>query len=260
MVELGDIEPCDSVKIGFPGRQADFSQREMFKPEKAWTAISFGWIITAFLLVLGNRLSLAVAPFRAWTFLGFFASLFAAGGIVILIQFFAGNRWVTIGAIILLTAVLIPTTFMPKFELNTMIWQDHTIGVPKSRKLFEWMRDGGIPKSSVVAHLCGDSEFLSGYDMNPPLWNETFHPKRQVDKPYFVKNPLELTDEAFTILRRANVEYVTIGASCLWQAPTSAGQEESYGHRIRQLMDQYMADSRLDLVRNTGVELLFRLK
>jgi len=232
----------------------------MFKPDRAWTAISLGWIITAFLLVLGKDLSIALAPFRAWTFLGFFASFFAAWGVITLIQSLSGNRWVSIGSIILLTIILIPTTFIPKFQLNTMAWQDHTIGVPESRKLFEWMRDGGIPKNSVVAHLCGDSEFLSGYDMNPPVWNEDFHPKRTVDKPYFVKNPLELTDEAFVILKNANVEYVTLGASCLWQAPAAAGEEEDYGYRIRQKMDENIADPRLILVKNTGLELLLKLK
>lgn len=234
--------------------------KRIFSQDDAWIVVSFSWAIAAFLMVIGKHLSIAIAPFRVWTFMGFFASLFAAWGIAFLVQKFTHNSHVVMGLIVVLILLLIPTTFLPKYRLNTMIWSDDTIGVQKSRKLFEWMRDGGIPKNSVVAHLCGDSEFLSGYDMNPPLWNEEFHPRRDFSKPYFVNHPLDLTPEAIDVLKKANVEYVTLGASCFWQAPTQAGQEENYGYRIRQKIDEYLVDPRLSLVENTDLEFLFKLK
>lgn len=233
--------------------------KKWFKIDNAWIAISYAWIITAFLLVLGKYLSVAIAPFRAWTFLGFFASLFAAWGCVTFVHALTDNRWVLRGIIVVLAIMVVPTTFLPKRQLNTMVWQDHTIGAPESQELFNWMREGGIPKNSVVAHLCGNSEFLSGYDMNPPVWDEVFHPERGTRQPYFVTHPLDMTPEAYSVLKNAKVEYVTLGASCLWQAPVPAEQEFSYGLLLRDKMDGYAADSRLTVIKNTGLEVLLRL-
>lgn len=115
-----------------------------------------------------------------------------------------------------------------ELQINTAIWPDSTIGTPESRTLFAGMRDGGIPKNSVVAHLCGNSEFLSGCDMDPPVWNEVFHPERGVEKPYFVAHPLYITPEAHTVLKDAHVEYVTFGASCLRQDRPSPDQEKAF--------------------------------
>jgi hypothetical protein len=233
--------------------------KKWFKLDNAWVAISYTWIIAAFLLVLGKHFSIAIAPFRAWTFLGLFASLFAAWGVVTFIHTLSKNEWVLRSVIVVLAIIVVPTTFLPKRQLNTMVWQDHTIGAPESHELFTWMREGGIPKNSVVAHLCGNSEFLSGYDMNPPVWNEVFHPKRGIQLPYFVTHPLDITPEAYTVLKDSKVEYVTLGASCLWQAPSSPEQEFSYGMLLREKMDEYATDSRLTLIKNTEVELLLKL-
>jgi hypothetical protein len=161
---------------------------------------------------------------------------------------------------VLLAVVMIPTTFMPKLALNAMlIWPDDAVGRPESRALFAWMRDGGIPKNSVVAHLCGDSEFLSGYDMNPPVWDEVFHPKRELEKPYFVDHPLDMTPEAYNVLKNAKVEYVTLGASCLWQAHIPADQERAYRTLLVEKMDKLVADRRMSLIKDTGLEVLLKL-
>ncbi len=233
--------------------------RSLFKPDKAWVAVSYAWLVSAVLLVLGKYFSVSIAPFRAWTFLGLFASLFAAWGVVAIIRNLSKSNWLLYGTLLLLAAITVPTTFLPKRQVNTMVWQDHTIGVPESHELFVWMRNGGIPKNSVVAHLCGNSEFLSGYDMNPPLWDATFHPARSVDVPYFVKVPVNLDAEAMSVLTAADVEYVTMGASCLWQAPVPVEQEAAYGAFLREKMDEYLADRRLTLIKSTGLELLFKL-
>lgn len=238
---------------------ASWQLKNLFTPAKAWVVVSYAWVITAFLLVLGKYLSIALIPFRAWTFLGLFASLFAAWGIVTFIRGLSRNYWVLLGAMAVVAIIVTPTSFIPKFQINTAIWRDSTIGTPQSRALFSWMRAGGIPKNSVVAHLCGNSEFLSGYDMNPPLWDETFHPRRGVAKPYFVANPLDLTSEAYTVLKDAQVQYVTIGASCLWQDPPPPDQEAAFGTLLRRTMDKDMADNRLTLIKSTGYELLFKL-
>ena len=233
--------------------------RSLFSADLGWVAASFAWLIGAFLLVLGKYFSIAIAPFRAWTFLGLFASLFAAWGGVSLIRMLTRDGRAVCAAVLLLALVTVPTTFLPKWQVNTMVWQDHTIGAPESHQLFVWMRDGGIPKNSVVAHLCGNSQFLSGYDMNPPLWDETVHPARNVDDRFFVRYPADLSAQAFAVLKNAGVEYVSLGASCLWQAPVSAEQEAAYGTYLRQQMDGAQADERLALVKSTGLELLLKL-
>jgi hypothetical protein len=120
------------------------------------------------------------------------------------------------------------------------------------------MRDGGLPKNSVVAQLCGDSEFLSGYDMNPPLWNEVFSPKFRVKAPYFTSHPLKLTPEAYTVLKNAQVEYVTLGTSCTAQVYGWDQYELMLGH-LSEAMVELMVDKRLTLIRNNGYELLFKL-
>jgi hypothetical protein len=232
---------------------------KLFRQENGWIAVSYAWIIAAFLLVLGKYFSIAVIPFRVWTFLGLFASLFAAWGVVTFIGLFSKNYWILLGTMVLLAVIIIPTSFIPKLKINTTVWRDVKIGTPQSRELFSWMREGGIPKNSVVAHLCGNSEFLSGYDMNPPVWDEVFHPRRGLKEPYFVAHPLNLTPEAYTVLKNAHVEYVTLGASCLWQAPSPPDEEEAYGILLQKTMERYMTDRRLQLVKSTGYELLFKL-
>ena len=233
--------------------------KKIFTNGETWIAVSYAWAITAFLLVLGKYFSIALMPFRVWTFLGLFASLFAAWGIVTATQSLSKNYWVLLGVMAVLAAISVPTSFMPKWQINTSLWLDSSIGTPQSRELFSWMRDGGIPKNSVVAHLCGNSEFLSSYDMNPPIWNEAFHPKRGVASPYFVEHPLNITTEAYAVLKNAGVEYVSIGASCLWQAPSPPEEETAYGTLLRKTMDRYLSDPRLTLVKSTGYELLFKL-
>jgi len=232
---------------------------KLFKAENTWAAVSLAWIITAFLLVEGKSLSIAIIPFRAWTFLGLFASLFGAWGIVAIIRTFSDNNRVLVGAIALLVIVEIPVSFLPKQELNTKVWRDSKIGAPQSRALFSWMRDGGIPKNSVVAHLCGDSEFLSSYDMDPPLFDKAFHPEYRYGMPYFLSHPLKLTQEAYAVLKNANVQYVTVGTSCLFQVYNEENRQ-SMRALLPEAMVELLGDSRLTLVRNTGYELLFKLK
>jgi hypothetical protein len=232
---------------------------KFFKPVNAWMAVSYAWIITAFLLVLGKYLSIAIIPFRTWLFLGLFASLFAAWGIVAFIQTLSKNYWALLSTLVLLVAIVIPTSFIQKQQFNTKIWRDSKIGKPQSRELFRWMREGGIPKNSVVAHLCGDSEFLTGYDMNPPVWDEVFHPKYREKAPYFIAHPLKITPEAYTVLKNAQVEYVTVGTSCLWQVYGDK-QREAMQTLLPEALAEYMTDSRLTLVKNTGYEFLFKLQ
>jgi len=232
---------------------------KLFKAENAWIAVSLSWIITAFLLVEGKSLSIAIIPFRSWLFLGLFASLFGAWGIVAFIRSFSENYLVLLGAMALLVIIEIPFSFLPKQELNTMVWRDSKIGAPQSRALFAWMRDGGIPKNSVVAHLCGDSEFLSSYDMDPPVWNETFHPKYRNGAPYFIAHPLKLTRQAYSVLKNANVQYVTVGTSCLWQV-YGKKEQQSMQVLLPEAMASYLGDDRLQLVKTTDYEFLFKLK
>jgi len=255
-IGLGFV-PMSGVVASFLLASAQITK--LFKPDKAWVAVSYAWIITAFLLVLGKYFSIAIIPFRVWTFLGLFASLFAAWGIVTGGKSLSKNYWGLLGAMSMLAAITVPTSFIPKWQINTAVWRDSSIGTPQSRELFAWMRNGGIPKNSVVAHLCGNSEFLSGYDMNPPLWDEVFHPKRGVEEPYFVAHPLNITPEAFTVLKNAHVEYVTVGASCLWQDPPTPEQEKAFGALIGKTMDKLKHDPRLALIKDTGYELLFKL-
>lgn len=234
--------------------------RRLFRPDKAWIAVGYSWIIAVFLLVLGRYLSIALVPFRVWTFLGLFASLFAAWGIVTLIRRLSRNYWILLGIMLLLAAVVIPTSFFPKWQINTTPWRDVTIGTPQSRALYNWMRNGGIPKNSVVANLCGNSEFLSSYDMNPPLWNKTFHPPRGVKEPYFVAHPLDLTPKAYGVLKKAHVQYVTLGLSCLWQSHLPSDKIATFERLLQRKMYGDLTDRRLELVKSTEYELLFKLK
>jgi hypothetical protein len=153
---------------------------------------------------------------------------------------------------------VIPTSFLPKYQLNTKVWRDGKIGSSQSRALFSWMREGGLPKDSVVAHLCGDSEFLSAYDMNPPVWNEVFHPKYRVKSPYFISNPLFITPEAYSVLKDAEVDYVTIGKSCAYQ--TYGQQRKTVPPLLYEAVNRLLSDRRFDLIKSTGDEFLFKLK
>ncbi len=234
--------------------------RNFFNPSRSWSAIMYAWVISAFLLVLGAYFNIALMPFRVWTFLGFLSCVFAAWGAMTLFRIFSRNRVMLFVCIWILIAITIPTTFVPKYTLNAInIWIDDTIKVPGSRELFTWMREGGLPKGSVVAHLCGDSEFLGGYDMNPPLWDEVFYPKRGIGRPYFMEHPLEITPQAYQVLKQAEVDYVTIGASCLSMDLSARTQTPSYRSMLSDQMDGLLRDRRLSLIKDNGYEMLFRL-
>jgi hypothetical protein len=58
------------------------------------------------------------------------------------------------------------TAGWPKLQANTSLWPETMVRVPQSRALYEWMRDGGIPKRSAVMRVGGNSVFLCGYDMS----------------------------------------------------------------------------------------------
>ena len=122
--------------------------------------------------------------------------------------------------------------------------------VPQSRGLYEWMRDGGVPKNSNVLRLCGNSYFLTGYDM--------------AIEPVLVPQYYEtLLDETAIQNRRFlmgnGIEFVTAGQSCAVALKLSHQESEVYMLRLQQRLNELVNEHGFAIVAKTDTEVLMKV-
>ena len=227
--------------------------RETFKPENLWLSTSLLWSVLSIFIILGTYFSITVAPFRMWTFFGLFASLLAAYGFISIRRKIPYERG-KIAAWAVLAAVVIPTSFVQKYQVNNSIWPDHMVRVPESRALYERMRNGAVPRDSSVLRLCGDSTFLVGYDMSlDPILDSR-------SKKYYRRALDEPARDNREFLRRKKVEYVTLGLSCAAERRLSGNALQDYVlklERKKNELDRHIGFSKIE---ETRTEVLFRVR
>ncbi len=171
--------------------------------------------LATLLIVNSMRFSITFVPFRMWTFFAIFCALLAAfpvakalGGLK--------NNLIVLGIIIVIGIAVIPTSHSAKVEYNTALWPDQEIIVPESQALFQWMRDGGIPKDSRVFRMCASSYPFVAYDMSSELTKiPAINPGIEPGTPYYSIAMNETADENLAFFRQHKIEYVVIGSSCL---------------------------------------------
>ncbi|MFW6231335.1 MAG: hypothetical protein ACOC32_04925, partial [Nanoarchaeota archaeon] len=123
-----------------------FKQKGEGKME--FTMLNIG--LFTFVGVMGADLSIGIAPFRMWTFFGFFVSVIVGLGMTLILDILKRRKMaiVSLAFILLFVFGAYATSFSQKQVHNTNIWPEHWImdQSGQAQQLFIWMRDGGIPK------------------------------------------------------------------------------------------------------------------
>jgi len=227
--------------------------KETFKPGNAWLSTSLLWAVLSILIILGTYFSITVAPFRMWTFFGLFASLIAAYGFKLILRKIPDER-MKIVVWALLAAIVIPTSFVQKYQVNNSIWPDHMVRVPESRALYERMRNGAVPRESKVLRLCRDSAFLVGYDMSL----EPILDKRA--KRYHKRALNDTVRQNWKFFKKHDIEYITAGLSCAVEKRLSGRALNQYVNVFQKRINDMIESGRFSMVEDTNTEVLLRVR
>ena len=130
---------------------------------------------------------------------------------------------------------------------------------PTSIALYEWIFDGGIEKGAKVVSLCKDSQFIVGYDtsVEPILDPEIKSRWGTETESYYTVALDETVDQNYEFMKRKGIEYVALGASCVFWAPVAEQQE--YGQKLQTRLNEMAEYPNFILVHNTESEALFRV-
>lgn len=220
-------------------------------------------LIFTYLGVKGASLSIGFVPFRMWTFFGFAAAIVGGIGACNLVNFVKKlplnkitKMLISFILVVVIVTLLYTTSFSQKYYHNTAIWPEHQLMSPDSQQLLIWMREGGIPKDSMVLPLCNKPSMVFGYDMNSVPWTS----RDLSEKPYmpddpapFYKISLDQTmEENYDFLKKHNFEYTVLGVDCV-------AKIQANGTLLDKRAQEMMNSSKFSVVQNTATEILFRV-
>ncbi len=185
--------------------------------------LAFNLALFGFIGVMGASLSIGFMPFRMWTFFAFFLSIVVGYTIS---EFFSilRKRKLQLASVILLIVLVggvYITSFRQTYSINTDFWPEHWImdGSGQAQSLFIWMRDGGLPKDSMVMPLCNYPRVIFGYDMYMEPWKtrELYYRDYISEEPsYFYRESVNMdADEIHEFLIKYGYEYVILGVDCV---------------------------------------------
>ena len=225
--------------------------KKLFKKENFWVSTTFIWAIFSLVIIFGTYFSIMFIPFRMWTFFAVFASLIIGFSVITILKPIKNNL-LKISLLILIVILVIPTSFSQKYWHNTAQWPEHMVMVPESQELYIWLRDNGrVPKDSKVYTLCIHPWALYGYDMNPEVWNDK-ELAHYGGNPYYRSSLNKTLEDNYNFLKRHNLDYVVLGASCIAKSNVDINQ---LNKRIQEMINS----SNFSLIRNTESEFLFRV-
>jgi hypothetical protein len=224
--------------------------KKLFKKENFWLSTTFIWTIVSLLITLGTYFSIMYVPFRMWTFFAIFASLIIGFSVKSLLKMIKNNP-LKIALIILFVILVIPTSFSQKYWHNTAVWPEHQVMVPESQQLYVWMRDGGLPKNSMVMNICHRSSLLIGYDMLVKPWlNEELNEESK--NRYFLTSLNKTIEDNYKFLKDNDFKYVMLGASCVAKYKIDA-------NLVNNRLQEMANSTNFKLIKNTQSEFLFRV-
>ena len=234
-----------------------FKFKDLFKKENFDYFLTLNFALFTFLLVLGMSFSIALSPFRMWTFMAIFISILAGITISKITSYKELSQIITYPIAIIIIVFILTTSFIPKYELNTMPWPEHEIMVPQSYPLYSYIREN-IPKDSNMISLCKNSNYLVSFDMLPPIkdpdFNYEFKKVETYNTQFFNKYYSLTQDEIYNFLIEKDVEYVVVGASCI-----ASSRNQSQAPILNNKINLLMNDSRFQIVQATQTELLFKV-
>jgi hypothetical protein len=233
-----------------------FNLKKLFIKENFWLLVALTWIIFSFLGVMGASLSIGFVPFRMWTFFGISMSLVTGYAIYLVLssldKIFRSNRAIAKAVFIILFVILAYyTSFVPKYVHNTVTWPEHQVIVPESQQLYVWMREGGLPKDSMVTNICHREFVPLGYDMLSKPWlSEELD---ELGENAYYRTALNNSlDDNYDFLKRNGFDYVILGASCI--AKFKVDQNLLLA-RLNEMANSTM----FSIVKSTNAEFLFKV-
>ena len=172
--------------------------------------------ILTLLFVHGMRLSFGLSTFRMWTVMTIFSSLFAGFGFILIYRFLQNyHKSLPIVFTLVTTSTLFTSSFLIKYEINTMVWPDHELKLTESHIFHDNIRKS-FQANTHMLNLCRDSGYLIAYDMLPPVMDSRITaPYWREHEPVLHENIYDLDlQQAELILQVLNIEYVIAGFSC----------------------------------------------
>ncbi len=195
---------------------------KLFEKKNFSRLLLISWSIYVFMSMMAYNFSIAISPFRMWTF---FAFLVALGAGYFLSQIFlyikkrfhGQKRMLIYLALVAVVLVGSYTPFTQKYITNTMMWQDHMIFDIEAIKLYAGMMDA-IPKDSMVYPICNFGNLPNAFDMLSPVWEELIRYEGAAyygEKTYTYVSMYESLEENYKFLKERGYEYVIIGVDCI---------------------------------------------
>mgnify|MGYP007124891748 CR=1 FL=1 len=207
-----------------------------------------------FLFTLGMYFPTRISPFRFCTYLAVFTSLLSGAALYIMYRTSAQiNEYAGYIVATVLIAILVYTTFIPKYNHQTAQWPESEIRVPDSQQ-FHTVLQGEPYKDSTVVNLCNRQFYLAAYDVNPLVLNPTFTPEWRwpnASKPFHKQTYNMTGDEIVTTLQDNDVDYAIAGGSCIEQ------REDQ--QRVQGLLQKVQNQSGLTPVEQGPTSVLFRV-
>ncbi len=225
---------------------------KLFKKENFWISTTFIWTIFSLLIIFSYNFNFSILfmPFRMWTFFALFASLIIGFAIFNILKILKSKSLKLI-VLVVLVLLIIPTSFSQKYWHNTAIWPEHQVMIPDSQQLYVWMKDGGLPKDSMVMNLCHHSTLLIGYDMLTKPWlNEEL--SYALENPYFLTSLNKTLENNYDFLKENDFDYVTLGASCVAKFKVDV-------NLLNVRLQEMLNSTKFKLVKNTKSEFLFQV-
>ena len=209
-------------------------------------------------LVFGMDHSILIMTFRIWTFLAIFSALLAGYGLYLIYKATDSFDKKTITYLIVITiiAVMVWTSFLPKYQHNTSSWPESRIMVPQSYSAYTYMRSN-LPSDVNAVRLCGKSEILASYDAYPPLKDPRITPQWRGGPENTTSLQEEIynmsSQQIYTELNERDVEFVVLGLSCIVE------QQENQ-QALQRLLTRLSQDARFSTEYRTQTEFVLRLE
>ena len=229
--------------------------KKLFLENNFYLSTSYIWTIFSFIGIMGVVLSIGFAPFRMWTFFGMCLSLMVGYTIYEILKSikFTFKEYETVLRFIFISLLIISvyfTSFQQKYWHNTAPWPEHQIMVPKSQELYIWMREGGLPKNTMVDNICHRPSLVIGYDMLSKPWSNEEVCESATS--YYHISLNKTVEDNYNFLKRNNFSYVVIGASCIAKYNVNP---ELVNIRIQ----EFINSTKFKLIKNTETEYLFKV-
>jgi hypothetical protein len=197
---------------------------KLLKKENLDIFFTFNLTLLFIYLVMGMSHSVTFIPFRQWTFLAIFISIFVGFTLYKIMsqkKYYSKNLGLAIVTVFIF--FVLTTSFPAKYELNhDMIWNDYQIFHPQSFGLYSTIREE-IPTDTKLANICKRTAFVASYGVMPPIFDRDFFPefRKEYDGNYerLIRNRFfeeNLSNQYIAkFLLDKDIEYFTVGASCL---------------------------------------------